>query len=483
MGKVIRDIGSKDVEHGWLEDVSERAVSMPTLLELAEIKLRDSKDPQNPWIAIERLLAFALQDRAGHAGGAGGYRGAVRLSVVGPGADDNKSDIKKPKLHVYKTTRVSRREAQEAYHGGCAPDEIYSGTELVATTEKLKTVRGESPISQSARTREQYRYISTANQFLPYRWDRLNLHDILVLLTGLRSLQDDPSCAPGNMSLDDARELTALLNVMYWTASSLERAASCRVVREIGDLPKHIHAGDLYYCLKENYWAIGVVDLKQRKRASKDWAAYLRAVEKRVLLPVEAGCIVPLRSWLKIHYAQPGRRAKDLFKTEATALEARCSQFISWLNKEFNVRLTQVRIQNHIFSLAIDRCSDMADACLMFARTPPNGLITALYYYAPAARYLHDKYDESCREIVRAVYRAKNEEVLKAESATRVEIVGYVGSEICPTDEMVRLLVTDLKNNVAAIKKNLRDENYLLTLHNAYTVYTVMMTAFAPNAP
>lgn len=478
MGKLIRALGTGDDRGPWLEGVEsefQRAMEddspMDALHSVAQLQLDSQQEGDTPWAVIERLLAFALDKRGGHSGSKGGYRGAIRESEPAFEEDNPARSSKPAALKVFRTTRVSRREAQDAYRDGCAPDEIYCSSELITSSEPLKAERGESSISRIVLAHEQYRYISTANQLLPYRWDRLNLQDILALIGGLVDRHKEASA--------EAQELVAFVSTMYWTSSSPERAAGCRLVRTIQDLPKQISASDLYYALAEKCWVTGVLDLKQRKRASAHWAGYLRATENRVVMPADPAASRLMRSWLERRQTIAGKRPEPVFLSESELLDQRSATLFSELNKQKNSRLTQVRVQNHVFSLVVDRSKDLADACLLFGRLPPAGLVTALYYYCPKASYLRDVYSATAREIVATVRRARGNPKPQTRAIEKVAAEWYVGSEICPTDEFVARLVADLQNRVETTRCGKRDRYYIAEFHNAFTAYTIMMLAFA----
>jgi len=188
-----------------------------------------------------------------------------RQALITEEVHDIKDILATPNRTRVRNSDISAREAKEAYSDGCSFEENYAGSEMVVDKVVLNTQKGVTPSLQAYRSRNRNRSIATANQHLPQRWDRLNLHDVTHLLLGVRSLLNSelPNIAPveGNQHI----LLAAVIAVMYWTASPLERVFNTRVAKSISELPIKIFSTDIFYCLRERAWAIGQVQLEQRR--------------------------------------------------------------------------------------------------------------------------------------------------------------------------------------------------------------------------
>lgn len=93
--------------------------------------------------------------------------------------------------------------------------------------------RQNEAIRSALAARGQYRHVQLANQLLPWEYSQLTLQELAWLLRqASRELRGFPEPALRNEDQWLTAELVALIHVMAWTGSSLERAWNLKVLDE-----------------------------------------------------------------------------------------------------------------------------------------------------------------------------------------------------------------------------------------------------------
>ena len=388
---------------------------------------------------------------------------------------DIREIIDHPDRKLIYNSDLSNKEAYDLYLHGCSGEERLTSTQMVADKRPLIVDKGLSPATQAYRTRARNRSIATANQLLPQRWDRLNLHDVAHLLHGVKDLIKGHFT---KLSLNqyDRTQIAAIITVMYWTSSPIDRALKARISRSIKDLPKNIYQGDLFYCLKERVWVIGQIHLEHRRQVEDGWEDKLRPVNNYIIVPCDPRVSSLLWHWLPEVIKRINKNSKPMFPIPQNVRE-RIKSFLSLVNKQRQTRLTPYRISTHLFNLLADNAGDVGDAAILTGRKLSTGQITALYYYAPKSRRLQEIYQSTCYDIICAVYKTIGRS-LPRKSKPRHLDDNAVGSQICPTKQTVSLFSKDLKTALSRAQRDHRNPNYLTEYHNAYTTYCLILIGF-----
>lgn len=386
-----------------------------------------------------------------------------------------------PDRKLFYNQVISDDKKDAARRAGCSDDESFSGPQMIVDKTPVQTEMGVSTTIQAYRTRNRNRSIATANQLLPQRWDRLNLHDVTHLLLEARDLihknTDETTPSDENLSL----KLSALIAIMYWTSSPLERALRSRISINIEKLPKTIQSGELFYCLSEKVWAIGQTHLDQRRRVEGVWPAYMRSSNDYILIPCSSRVAQLLNPWTYITAKRINTKSQPFFKDSGGDLAFYLKRFISYVNKKCQTRLTPHRISNHLFSLLADKAGDEADAAIITGRPPSTGQVTQLYYYAPTPKRLREIYTQTCHDVINSVQKAIGRPLPRKPYINKKLKLGNtpVGSQICPTQKTVNQLVTDLTADYKLHLGSRERAGNQINIHNAFTTYCIMMIGFA----
>jgi len=154
--------------------------------------------------------------------------------------EDTDTELEIESHQVIKTSILKSNEITLLTSLGNSIEEAYSGPTFFKTDKTVDAEHGETIVDRVRKHKGMSRSIATKNQHLPYQWGRLNLLDIVSLNQGIEELR--------KKGTDQANELALVLNTMLWTSSSVKRALSLRVIKNIPKNTGH----ELYYCLNDN---------------------------------------------------------------------------------------------------------------------------------------------------------------------------------------------------------------------------------------
>ncbi len=485
----------------WVRRLADTSLHRPLLGHLppaplsAEAYLDHLRQLQNPVVSdpesrrvLIRMLEYAQKGRGGYGrqrqGGGRNREDPLEVShdtfsVHDPGDDrhepgwNQREDVTLPQSH--------KRHAREI---GLFPEETGEGVRLHQSRQPVLVEQGDSLQTLALRERYRSRHIAVHNLGLPYRWDRLNLNDVLHLVHGLGRLLRR-GLFP-NWEATERKALAALIGTMYWTASPFERARKARFVDAWDKLPQTPNPEDntVYLVWKEGAWGwmICAPHLEQRRLVNEEQRREVRAGDDRVFLPLPADAHWLLAPWMKQRF-RPGKRSRRLFpEADQARLQENLTAFISRLNRTCHTRLTEQRIAGHLYQTLTNWVQDETEAMLITGRMPPAGQKASLYYYAPEKRHLARQYAKTCAAISRAVRQGLGQENNPSSSSVKLppRLAGHVGSRICPTEEAIQRLVTGLREQVATWRRHLPYEGLAVhEFHNAYTSYCLWMLLFA----
>jgi len=467
--------------------------------------------PESPCCAQDYLHAVANLLRGGQPPGciqpiqvfirmleyASGSRGGYGRQHQGEG-EVNETEVSHSTIEFYdpeddreeagwrqiEQTVIQLDKKNTARQAGIWPEEVGNRIGFFHSRESLTVDRGDSFQVQAIRERSRRRQIAVHNLNLPWRWDRLNLHDVLHLLHGLGDLLRRRIFP--RWTLERRAELATLVSVMYWTASTVERALQARFVDAWGKLPRQVNSNQaLLYLVwpdkEQAGWLLAAPHLPQRRLAKDGQKVYLRSSDDRVFLPLHPYAAKLIRPWMRRRF-KAAELSLPLFTTDKENLIGDFKEFLRHINRSRQTRLTSQRVANHLFQVLSNDCGDETEAMLITGRFPPAGQKAALYYHAPSKQILAEQYARTCSRIIEAVLLAlgRKKERLPIPVLLPELGQGHVGSRLCLEDESVRRLAEDLKNAIANHRKRLKiHAESMIDFHNAYTTYCLWMLLFA----
>jgi len=184
-----------------------------------------------------------------------------------------------------------------------------------------------------------------------------HLLDIVSLNQGIEELR--------KKGTDQANELALVLNTMLWTSSSVKRALSLRVIKNIPKNTGH----ELYYCLNDNCWCIQSPYLVQRK-IGNEWNSFVEQTRQSISLPCLKIIGELFQTLINKKRFQLKVKSKLLFYNIS---EDEIKAFILELNKKYGSRLTISRISSFLYNSLADYTGDVGDAALITGNLPlPN---------------------------------------------------------------------------------------------------------------
>jgi hypothetical protein len=433
-------------------------------------------------IPLHRMLDFAFKKRGGNSKErrkSPYQRVAKQVSKKTIAIESDIEGQKTIQTAIIEASDITKNEATESIHHGCDADESFSGATYAAEKKPSKYKKiGETPETGFLQLHKKFRYFATLNQNLHHRWERLNIHDVLQLIQWILKLSQGNA---ENMALTEENQiqLACLVATMYWTASPVERASQTILLKSIRNLPGTVTYGYVYLCLEEKAWAMPLIQHDNCRHAEPKWKADLEPIDKKILLPVSNLCLEIMQPWLsKRRNFLKKKKGEPLFTIDTALLEVLLKKFTHQVNKQHFTRLTPLRIASHIDQVLADRCKDSAEAMITFAKLPPTGQKTSLYYYAPRLNQLQEQYVQLCNSIENHINYLTGRPISPTTLPEEITQRQRTGSELCPRTEKVKRLSENLRD---AVKRSLanRFSFSLIDFHNTYTTYCVMMLGYA----
>ncbi len=378
---------------------------------------------------------------------------------------------------LVKHTSTKEKDANESFKQGNAIEDSFTGPTYFSDSEKPSPDSNDSKKIQAIKTRNKSRYIATNNQNNPFKWERLNFHDVLRLFD---TMDDIKNGLYNEMKLSevDKYELTSLINIMYWTSSSAEKALNIKVSKTTSRATKVVDKNDIYFCKDDNTWVLSLPTLEKRRQLSSIWEDHVESTKDYICLDAPLLAVNSLQKILRNNTKSLNKKSRLLFKnTNKKKLIDYLNKFLSIINKKFRTRLTAIRISTHLFQTLTNQLGDIADSSFITGNTPSLGQKAALYYYAPHQSFLQKSYTDTCNSISRAISTGLNWNKIKniEKNYSNVE---RIGSRLCPLESTVKNLVTDLKANIKRCRKNKKNVSYIINFHNAYTSYCVILLGY-----
>jgi len=399
----------------------------------------------------------------------------LTASITKPNIDLEATIQLSPSI-VVKHTNTEEKNAKESFKQGNAIEDSFTGPTHISDNEKRTPNSNNSKKAQAIKARNKSRSIATNNQNNPFKWERLNFHDVIRLFDAMDDVQNG-LFNEIKLSKIDKYELISLINIMYWT-SSTEKALAIKVSKSTNRATKVVSENDVYFCKDDSTWVLSLPTLEKRRQLSSAWEKYVESTKDYICLDAPYLAVKSLQKILINNTKGLNKKSRPLFKnTNKEKLITHLNKFLSVINKKFKTRLTAIRISTHLFQTLTNQLGDIADSSFITGNTPSLGQKAALYYYAPHQSFLQKSYTDTCNSISRVISTGLNWNEVTDLNVTYINLK-RVGSRLCPLESTVTNLVSDLKANIKRYRNNKKNTSYIIDFHNAYTSYCVTLLGY-----
>ena len=341
-----------------------------------------------------------------------------------------------------------------------------------STGKDIILVKYKKPIYERAYLAEylaaqgQVRKLKMDNQLLIGRWNSMNLHEIAHL--SLLCKEEFHKIITLEITPKNLLSLKAiaLIEIMLWTGSSLERAIDLHIRKN-----DEIAYAELTYVEDEKEWRIENDLIKRKIAPTLRQDSFCCSTNHFIKLPDLTKIGGSLLTINKL------RSENHLFrKADKKKYKKEISRFLRKLPE--GSRVTIPRISHFLFNLLIDETGgDLTAACLITGNHHFLGR-TSLYYSIYNEKSLVKVYAEAVTKVCKLINLESDSEVFDIPTFEPKQKRTYVGSEFCPSTESVQNLVHHLKLQITKRPRTNSSED-IISYHNAYTVYTQQMIAYA----
>lgn len=305
-----------------------------------------------------------------------------------------------------------------------------------------------------ARDRAKSDQLRRSNQTLTNRWERPTEFELYVYWNAVTKPVDA-----------DLSAALALLLVLL-TSRELDLILETQLKSRLGDLPERGENGRIYICYESAVWQSAAPQPARQTQLEAELRHQLVQTVRSVRMPV----VVPLWNLLERHVGSDPRDWRGaLFKNdEKKNIAARVDALFARIRTQADTRLTLKRIRRALFYRLSDGAGDMVEAVLIAGEHKDVSRHAGIHYYCAYESDLQESYLQAISQLV-------------PESRNTLHPVGLVqsdrriGSPYCPTPDALRQLATDLKTHFQATLRQPIGKSTLADIHNAYTLYTVLL--------
>ena len=487
-----------------LEVISSEPQKMEDLLddlsELRDQKAFESKENKTALEILCRMLFYASEHRGGYSRHFSRTweailnREAIRTPIIEKDPDSLLDEIKIERIQMPSQTKADEGRSKRA---GCAVGEVKAGVEHfvydVSDSNNKSQTAGRSPIAHIRRTKNKHHAVVMSNQILPHQWGRLSLYELAIFHDTLQRLFTDNnsriSCDFGEKVTN--RELAILLTVMYWTSNELSTVIQYRFCEARKNLPKSLEKNkpnDFRFVYESEEWVHSSVRPSYKTPLKQKSKPFLNDTNNIIVLTIQSDISQILRQYVLASLDETNKiwRSKELFKGELEDYQQALSSFLKQLNTKFNLRLTQKRIADDLFYRLYQTSGDLVEAMLITGREHYLGMVP-LHYSSPSLLRLQTVYTETCQLIEKIINQSldkmapsvlSNPKRLSAEQIRQK----YAGGR----HYLIKGAVTKLLNGENGLISRFNEalkftgfSDYLVNLHNEYTLYVTEMLGFS----
>lgn len=372
---------------------------------------------------------------------------------------------------------ITKNRARQLYAADIHPYDLASEDELCLTEYACdEAAKGTAGLVYAAKG--QARHVALENQLFPWQYRLLTVSELAGLLKfcsnhfrkllRIRDWNDDQALLA---------ETISLLHVSLWSGSTLERAKSLQVLPSDKERAKRIHCELALYA-----------SARGSKASLVEWRIRSYFPNYRVHLEAPADATRRRTAYMYVPDLAGGAQfVRHLVKRkEYQGKQALFSHGISEYRRALRTllkevdpsgRITEQKVTSYLFHRLVCVSGDITQAVAITGREHALAQ-TRIYYTTHSLNVLRKAYVKALWDIVPPVYKAAGRKPRMDYAAAIDPAVVHVGSRLCPTRDAAKKAITKLQK---AIKKaaNYRSWDELVTYHNYFTLYTVLMVGYA----
>lgn len=305
-----------------------------------------------------------------------------------------------------------------------------------------------------ARDRAKSDQLRRSNQTLTNRWERPTEYELYVYWNAVTEPDDA-----------DLSAALALL-LVFLTGRELDLILETQLKSWLGDLPERGENGRIYICYESAVWQSAAPQPVRKTQLEAELRHQLVQTVPSVRMPI----VGPLWGLLERHVGSDPRDWRGaLFKNqEKENVAERAADLFDRIKKESDVRLTLKRVQRALFHRLSDGAGDMVASILIAGDHDDISRHAGIHYYCAYESDLQESY-------LQAISQLMPESRNTLHPAALVESDRRIGSPYCPTPHVLRQLATDLKTHFQVTLRQPIGKSTLADIHNAYTLYTVLL--------
>ncbi len=354
-------------------------------------------------------------------------------------------------------------KAYQTAEQNAVPSDDFGHRSQFATSPKSSTRRKAWEGKQSvARDRSKSDHVRRGAQTLPNKWDRLSEYDLYVFWQAV-TLADE----------EEFQAALALLLVVL-TGKLLDEVLDTQLKEKLNDLPDRGKAGRIYLCHESAVWQVLPPQPQRKSQIEPELQLQLVRTVPSIRLPIVKGLWSALERQIG---PSPSAWRGSLFKNcDRATVIAQAEALLSRVKKECHAGITSPRIRRALFHRLADGSGDIVQAILIAGDEEDKSLHSGINY--------HCAYESDlCEAYLIAISRLLPE--FRADLVPAVTLIQpkptdrRIGSPYCPTVETIRRLSSDLKKSFEFETRQPIEKSTLPYIHNAYTLYTVLLVFFS----
>ena len=463
--------------HLWMDSLESVGTSEPencyTTLDQLEQRLRERGELRAGHLSpIRRLLGLSLQkesliERRARAeievsGGTGEYENRAgsdfemeRVHLDTEENDEIDSAALIEALSFPTRTSVDQDKLFQTAERNALPSDDLVHRPIVATSQGPSKHRkpwvGKNGV---ARDRAKSDQLQRSNQTLPNRWERPTEYELYVYWKAVTEPVDA-----------DLSAALALLLVLL-TGRELDLVLQTQLKSQLSDLPERGDEGRIYICHESAIWQSAAPQPVRKTQLDAELRHQLVQTVPSMRMPV----VGPLWKLLERYLgSDPTAWRGALFKNhKEESVAGQAVGLFERIKKDGDVRLTLKRVQRALFHRLSDGAGDMVQAILIAGDHDEISKHVGINYYCTYESDLQENYLLAISQLMPAFRDALC-------SVAAVQSDRRIGSPYCPRSNVLSQLATDLKTHFQAMLRQPIGKSTLPDIHNAYTLYTVLL--------
>ena len=375
----------------------------------------------------------------------------------------------------YMDKSILLAEEEEALEQDIHPAELFGEDEIILTDYDCPEEKNMANYSLSVRG--QLRHRKMANQFFPWAYQTLTATEGTVLMHAIfRELHRLFNVADWAQDQQLEMESLIILNIIFWTGASLERAISTRLIAPSPDDTHHESQNNVCWNMAlmfraddraESEWRIKTICPQHYHNVSSA-KEQTREITEYIQLPDLYGTAGQIKKLL-VHTKGDLESSEPIFRFTTQEYRQRINDFLSSFT--CGERITIAKIRNYLFNYLIQTTGDIPTAAAITATRHPLNRVRS-FYFSPKVNFLRSIYQKAAFDIgslfnISPTTRAANDEGSNI----------CIGAKNCATIEAVQTAVSRMRNDLDKLGKAYQEEPE--KYHNLYTLYTVLLFGYS----